>query len=107
MIPKFVSIVVLFAIISGCCAQHGWVPITINTYTSRRIMDGAADYIGLRLVRELYAYKKMHGPMYIVTFEGRRPFGMTHTCTARVHEYVIFQTDVLWNNCWPPVYSRY
>ncbi|XP_053386750.1 uncharacterized protein LOC123538639 isoform X3 [Mercenaria mercenaria] len=104
MIPKFVSIVVLFAIISGCCAQHGWVPITINTYTSRRIMDGAADYIGLRLVRELYAYKKRHARLYRVTFEGRRPFGMIHTCTAMVHEFVVFRQKVMWYRCSPPVY---
>ncbi|XP_053386749.1 uncharacterized protein LOC123538639 isoform X1 [Mercenaria mercenaria] len=102
--PKFVGIVVLFAIISGCTAQPDWVPMRIGTRTSWRIMRGAAEYIGLRLVRELYAYQKRHARLYRVTFEGRRPFGMIHTCTAMVHEFVVFRQKVMWYRCSPPVY---
>ncbi|XP_045179182.1 uncharacterized protein LOC123538844 isoform X2 [Mercenaria mercenaria] len=104
MIPKFVGIVVVFTIISGCTAQPDWVPMGIGSWTSRRIMGGAADYIGLRLVRELYAYKKRNRALYLVTFEGKRQSGVIYECTAKVHEFVPFTPKVLWFRCKPPTY---
>ncbi|XP_045177757.2 uncharacterized protein LOC123537910 isoform X2 [Mercenaria mercenaria] len=98
-----VGVVVVFAIISGCTSQPDWIQMGINSYTSGRIMLGAANYIGLRLVRELYFYQKRDGALYRATFIGRRSFGMIHRCTAEVHEFT-GRPKVMWYRCRPPVY---
>ena len=50
---------VLFSLLSVCLAQPDWELIPIGTWTSRRLMSGAADYLGLTLVQELFARKKV------------------------------------------------
>ncbi|XP_045179180.2 uncharacterized protein LOC123538844 isoform X1 [Mercenaria mercenaria] len=101
---NFVGVVILFTIISSCTPEPEWDPMTINTFTSRRIMDGAAKCIGLSLVQELYAYKKRNRALYLVTFEGKRQSGVIYECTAKVHEFVPFTPKVLWFRCKPPTY---
>lgn len=52
-----VAIVVATTIFACCVGQNQFVPIPINTPTSGRIMNIAADYIGVTLVREISAFQ--------------------------------------------------
>ncbi|XP_045179378.1 uncharacterized protein LOC123538995 [Mercenaria mercenaria] len=81
-----VTVLILCTIFSGCVSHSDYEQIQINTYTSRRIMTIAADHVGVELIREISAFKKVAYPWYIVNFEGRNGFGNVWKCNAVVHE---------------------
>ncbi|XP_045179376.1 uncharacterized protein LOC128545843 [Mercenaria mercenaria] len=112
-----VAVLILCTIFSGCVSQSdygvsqvsqsdygvsqsNYEEIPINTFTSRRIMTIAADHIGVVLIREISAFKKVDEPWYIVNFEGRNGFGNVWTCNAKVHEPTIGRGYVTRWNCW-------